>query len=109
MSLRFRKGCHLTSSCRFSRDISFVAHSCCCASFCILCSSCFSYLVQLSQTTSEYSRKGSNKSSAYDCKRFLAKFESKSSRHILLIRPNALWVMYFMCLCHVQSADKIKP
>ena len=25
LSLRFRKGCHLTLSCRFTRDISFVA------------------------------------------------------------------------------------
>ena len=104
MSLRFGKGCHLTSPCRFSRDIRFVAHSCCYASFCTFCSSCFSYLVQLSQTTSEYSRKGSNKSSARD---FLSSLNL--SLRIISIRPNALLVMYFMCLCHVQSADKITP
>ena len=28
---------------------------------------------------------------------------------IILIRTHALSVMYFMCLCHVQSADKITP
>ena len=59
LSLRFCKGCHLTSSCRFSREISFVEPVAIrAASFCILSSFCFSYRVQLSQMTSEYSRRG---------------------------------------------------
>ena len=31
------------------------------------------------------------------------------SLRIILILPHALSVMYFMCLCHVQSTDKITP
>ena len=31
------------------------------------------------------------------------------SLRIILIRAHALSVMYYMCLCHVQSADKITP
>ena len=108
LSLRLCKGCHLTSSCRFSRNISCVQPVAICApSFCILSSSCFSYRVHLSQMTSEYSRRGLMKVVNIILRDFLSSLNL--SLRIILIRPHALSVMYFMCLCHVQSADKITP
>ena len=52
-------------------------------------------------------QKRSNENSVYNFKRFPVKFEL--SFRIIFIRPHDLSVMYFMCLCHVQSADKIIP
>ena len=92
----------MTSSCRCSKDISFVAPVAILTdSFCILSCSCFSYRVQLSQMTSEYWRRDLMKVVYIILRDFLSSLNF--SLRFILIHPHALSVMSFKCLRHVQS------
>ena len=98
----------MTSSCRFSRNISFVAPVAIrAASFCILSSSCFFISSTVVPDDIRVFQKRSNESSVYNLKRFPVKLEFKSSHYINLSPYFVCYVFYVFTLL-VQALTSVQ-